>query len=342
LKYGSRIADFNVLSAGVLSILTVLGWLFLTSIRGFSEKIFHLKLGVILGVVITSILLITDTTNLNVDRHSVIDSFWSAAFQGDYPYLAKSHMNNYPGPMPFYFLILLPFWALGDVGLINLALIPFLFLVHRDETKKYVSLIGFLFLLMPFWWEVLTRSNVLVNGVFMLAALKFLKERSWIVAAITIGLVMSMRSIFILPLITTFVLLMRIGTISLKTILKTGILAIGVFICTFLPFVLGNWDSFLAMNPFLVQSSFLIPPVYIPLFIVIAVLLGFFTKPGKFYFANALSLFAPILIYLIYHTLQGTWSSALMNSKADISYFIFCIPFFLEYIHTSGKGNVKN
>lgn len=42
--------------------------------------------------------------SLNVDRWSVITSFWDQYFNGQYVYYAQSHLGNYPGPMPFYFI----------------------------------------------------------------------------------------------------------------------------------------------------------------------------------------------------------------------------------------------
>ena len=50
--------------------------------------------------------------SLNVDRWSVITSFWDYFFSGQYVYYALSHLGNYPGPMPFYFILALPFYLL--------------------------------------------------------------------------------------------------------------------------------------------------------------------------------------------------------------------------------------
>ena len=59
-------------------------------------------------------------SQLNVDRWSVISSFWDNAFSGKYPYAAQSHMGNYPGPFPVYFVLALPFYLAQEIGYLSL------------------------------------------------------------------------------------------------------------------------------------------------------------------------------------------------------------------------------
>lgn len=57
--------------------------------------------------------------SLKVDRWSVITSFWDNYFSNQYVYFAKSFDGNYPGPMPFYFVLFLPFYFLNEYSYIK-------------------------------------------------------------------------------------------------------------------------------------------------------------------------------------------------------------------------------
>lgn len=331
-KYGERFAELGILVSGLIAMVSIIAWYLLrqnNKVLALLERFNPVLIGMIL---ISLALLLTDTSALNVDRYSVVDAFWNAAVNGEYPYLAKSHMNNFPGPMPFYFFILFPFWWIGDIGTICLVLIVVWFYFRKWNFKNFAPVMVLLILLAPFWWEVIARSNVFFNSLLMVIALNLLQSKRWWMAAVSIGLVMSMRTIFMLPLITSVILLIRSKQLAWKDLMWIGSIAGFVFGLTFLPIVLGHWTEFLEMNPFVVQSSFLIPPYYILVFMAISVGLGLYFKPKNHLFANGLSLFLPIFIYFIYHSVLAGLQGALHNSQADISYFIFCIPFFTEYL----------
>lgn len=67
---------------------------------------------------------------------------------------------------------------------------------------------------------------------------------------------------------------------------------------TFLSFVFSFWDDFKIMNPFLIQSSFLVPIYYSISFVLMAILFAFFVKSiDDRFFYSGLSLFLSILIY---------------------------------------------
>jgi hypothetical protein len=67
------------------------------------------------------VIFITDQQSISVDRWSVITSFWDAVHHGEFPYAARSHLDNVPGPLPGYFLIAYPFYLLGDIGYLAIA-----------------------------------------------------------------------------------------------------------------------------------------------------------------------------------------------------------------------------
>ena len=115
-----------------------------------------------------------------------------------------------------------------------------------------------------------------------------------------------------------------------------------LFLSTFLPFIVFSPHDFFKMNPFIIQSSFLIPQIYTALFILIAIIFAFFVTDDadKFLFSG-LSLFTSIFIYAFYYVVRYGFNEAYFHSKIDISYFIFCVPFFLIYLIWNQKSPKK-
>lgn len=281
----------------------------------------------------------TDLLSLNVDRWSVIQSFWDAVFKNEYPYYAKSHLNNPPGPMPVYFLIGLPFYLIGDYTLMPvLGLFLLLFLIKRQSNFEYKNLNLLIFVLssMFFVWEILVRSTVFLNSVLVLMVFSFVvqniknsgKKFYW--SAILFGLILSTRFVYILPFLVLFVFYLKTHQLSISNFIKWGLIAFLSFVITFLPLIIFYPTEFLIMNPFKVQSGFLIPSYYTLIFIVLAIILSWFwCESSNIFFLSGFSLFISILIYLIYHLFNSGLKGAIIDSAADISYFLFCIPFLL-------------
>ena len=149
-----------------------------------------------------------DVESLNVDRWSVISSFLTEALQGNYPYYAKSHVGNHPGPMPVYFLIAMPFYLLGELSILSaLGYVIFIGLLIRQIQSNNKSQI-LLFLLASslfVLWEIATRSNVFTYSLIILFSLTFFLSIDkntynfkFFLSAILTGLLLSTRSVFIL------------------------------------------------------------------------------------------------------------------------------------------------
>lgn len=262
-------------------------------------------------------------------------------YAGNYPYYAKSHLGNYPGPMPIYFLIAAPFYWLGELSLLGaLGYLIFSFFIFKNLSNKntpflLLYLLSSLFML----WEIVTRSNVFTFSVFALlalhlfATLKDKKSATFYLIAILTGVMLSTRSVFILTYIIFFVSNFIKKEWAFKRLFVFVLIAMLSFFATFLPFVLFYENDFFTMNPFIIQSSFLIPKIYTILFMMMALLFSFIVKNTlDKYFYSGLTLFLAILIYSIYHIVLEGVEVAYMNSKIDLSYFIFCIPFLMKYL----------
>jgi hypothetical protein len=280
-------------------------------------------------------------TSLNVDRWSVIYSFWEAFFNGDYPYFAKSHMNNPPGPMPIYFVIALPFYLINEIGWMPLlaVFVGVLFInkLIKNLTSQLVFIL-FMFTFMGFYWELLSRSTILLNSILVMIVLLYSEKSvsrqnySFYLSALLSGVVLSTRMVFIMPFLSLGIMTLLSKKVSFHRLLSWSALALIAFAFTFLPFYIGFQESFFVMNPFKVQSGFLLPSIYNYLFLLIAIVLSlFFYNQLSLLLLSGYSLFISIFIYFVYHIVHSGFQRAFFQSGADISYFLFCVPFLIMH-----------
>lgn len=337
-KYLDRYTEY----AGVFSVLFCGVYiLFWKKKEWFRIIPTYVELVLMVGFVLVSFLMWKKfpVETLNVDRWSVISSFWDSYFRGEYAYFAKSNVGNPPGPMPFYFLLALPFYLFGELGVLAVmgVLLMYGLLLLLRVQKEIRMLILLLMISSGFTiWEVISRSNIFLNTVLVLASLLYIlgrKEfnlRSVLISGIMVGLLVSTRNVFVISYMICFLFLWRTGVIKFKQLVLLGGIGLIVFGLTFIPIVYGHWDDFERMNPFIVQSTFLIPFEYTLFFAGLAVTASFLCKfRNDVYFYNALVLFVSILIYMLYHIYNSGFYDAFTGSTVDISYFIFCIPFAL-------------
>jgi len=342
-KYSSRYTGFGFYISIALLIFQLLFFVFSHRIllsNKLKNIICYSFITYVIGLVLISYFLIP-IESLNVDRWSVISSFLTEIYTGNYPYYAKSHMGNYPGPMPIYFLIASFFYLTGELSLLS-ALGYFLLIIliiNKPNLKNIKFLLFYLFTSLFLIWEITTRSNLFTFTMLVLLALDKYTSLNhkhtfkFYGLALLIGFLLSTRSIYILPYIIFFFSSLINSEITFKRLLLFSSVVSVAFISTFIPFVYFFYDDFFTMNPFIVQSSFLIPKSYTIIFISLSILLTFFTKnKSDYFFYSGLSLFITILIYTIYHLVNYGYEISFVSSRIDISYFIFCIPFFIMYL----------
>lgn len=115
--------------------------------------------------------------------------------------------------------------------------------------------------------------------------------------------------------------------------LLTLFILIAVFAITFLPFVIGHFSEFLQLNPFITQSTALMPG-WLSMSCVVLAAISYFLirKPEDVVFYGGFFLFVTIAVYGIYQIITVGWHHAYLKSRADISYFILCVPFFMMYL----------
>lgn len=288
---------------------------------------------------ILSLVLLTQipVQSLNVDRWSVITSFWDSFFNLDYAYKAVSHMGNPPGPMPMYFILNLPFYLIGETGLFSVFGLYVFYLILKKRGLNYSKPILLTLLSVFTLWEIATRSNIFANAVIILGLILYLlnttfTKKNTLIMGLLTGLALSTRNVFVIPVIITLLFLFRNKQIDFKKLVLFGSASIAAFILTFAPFVIGHFEDFLQVNPFVIQSSGLMPFYLSFSFILVGIYFGLKSKSkNEVIYYSAINLFITILGYFMYCIVVDGFTNAFWKSTADISYFIMCIPFLLVF-----------
>lgn len=343
-RYTSKYIEISILIVSIYFFF----WIKKDRVANFFKylKIKNIYIVLIYIVLVSFVFYLIPKETLNVDRWGVIASFWDYYFNGKYVYFAKSFNGNYPGPMPFYFILALPFYLIGELGIFSfLGIFVFMFLMKNKKENNYSSIYFILIASSLFYvWEVCSRSNIFVNGVLILSSVvlffKYYQKKFRLNAlfGIIFGLLISTRNVFVIPYIITFLFALRTKIIDFKNLSIIAIIALLVFGILFLPFVWNHFDDFLEMNPFIIQSNYLMPFGYTLFFLLLAFTISFFIKvENDLYFFSGLILFLTILFYFAYVIVNNNFELAFFESKADISYFILCLPFSMYYLFITEK-----
>lgn len=344
LKYTAR-TSFNpivVLFVYVVSILAAY-LIFQRWISSKNERVFKVLFLILLismSISIAFVLVKIDPYSIRVDRWSALSFFWDSFFQGKYPYATHTHVStiNFPSPFPFWHLISLPFYLLGDVGIgIIFFLIVTSFVVKYffQSFKAAFVFLSLLALSPGYWWEVFARSDSLSNAFFvfmiLLWAIKNNKSlnNSFIWAIFISGAIATTRFTAILP-VALFVF-----PAFLKLPWKRKIIYLsGAFLVAFLifsPFIF--WDTeqwiFFKRNPFMSQTKNGSLPVFLSM-MVLGVLLSLSWKNKfQYFFVTSVFIFVFILSTQIVIFIQGGEGTFFEGSIVDISYFNLALPYCL-------------
>jgi hypothetical protein len=237
--------------------------------------------------------------------------------------------------MPFIFVLALPFYFLGDLGLFQIfGFLLFAAAVYKRSSNNVQSALAaiVLLLLAPiFLFEVVTRSELISNMICIIIYLEVLeilipraKPVSLALLGIGAGLLLSTRLIGALVFGCFLMHLFRrkIG----NGIYFLFFMAVG-FLATLLPFVI--WDREAFMRPLQIQSSYA-PAWLIVAALMISIIAGALARTTKAVHATiALTLFSTVAATFLITVSSVGWASAVSGSGFDISYFGFPLPFLL-------------
>lgn len=342
IKYISRYSSFYLIISLLIILIQVI---FIYKINYIFQWLNKFKIKPLYILLFSSMGLLflaskVPIESLKVDRWSVITSFWDNYFSNQYVYFAKSFDGNYPGPMPFYFVLFLPFYFLKEFSYITIiGLIVFYgILKHKGVSKRTATLfVLFISSSLYVFWESISRSNIFFNGTLILiVTLYFLNfdnsKKAILYKGVLIGLVLSTRNVYIIVFAIAFIYSFLNKKYQIIELFQIACITIFTFVITFLPFVYNHFVDFLIMNPFIIQSSALMPTKFSFFCIMFSILIALNVKSKEdvIFYAGVI-LFLTILLYFSYTLYITDFKTTFFNSRADISYFILCVPFLYYY-----------
>lgn len=343
VKYSLRASLLLCLAASCayLAFMLLLPW---ASTRK-TAKLVPAKAVVAVFVAYMAVLLVAqcaiDPYSIKVDRWSAINNFLACLFQGQYPYMARTHLGGYGSPFPVWQVLHIPFYLLHNVGLsFFAALSAFAYFVGKYASRAAtVKTLGLVMLSPAFLYEALARSDLMAN--FLVAAtivIVFYNKRirpqnHFLLTAVTCGLILSTRLSAVLPLgMLVFADWWRLK--PAKKILFPVVVAL-VFAATFLPFVFWDGDSlfFFKYNPFALQAGHA-HPADVALSVIIFVLLALeWKKAAADKFASLMAATAMLLFIAVVvataHNMVAWGNYDLFSSAFDITYFDMSLPFLI-------------
>ncbi len=277
-----------------------------------------------------------DPYALEADRWSALQAFFDALFRGEFPWAVKSHLGTNVSVFPGMQTLVLPFYLLGDVGLLQFAaIIAFvaLMIVRSGETSRPLFLLG-VFLAMPvIQYQVFVRSDLLGNAV-AIAWLMHVSLRPGVARggrlyawAAVWGVALSTRAIFIIPFI--YVMWRLVDDRGVKAIVLAGLVVVAAFMATFLPFYLWDPVLFWERNPYHVQSGYVRREILLFILAATAVFGYLRRRSSATFLYTGATLFLTIFICWVFKSVDVGWSNSLWEHGFDITYFSLCVPFLI-------------
>ena len=291
-----------------------------------------------------------DPMENKVDRWSAIAYPIQYLLQGDFPYMAKTHLGGNASPFPAWLLFHVPFYLLNNVGLSEIfTTVLFVFSIRKlYGSQTACCAIVLLAMCINLWYEIAVRSDLISNFLLLATFINYLqayhislKNSPWVLA-ICVGVWLSTRLSVAFPL---FILLFPdYIRLSWNKQLLISAVVIGLFVLTFLPLVIWNADELFgaANNPFSLQFR-QGSPLSALVLVLVALLMSLSWK-GKYdllmLYAGVILLLVPIISYGLSMYTYDNWTSVFLSTY-DITYFDAAIPFVVTLL-ASNLSSQKN
>lgn len=298
-----------------------------------SERILKLSYIVISLLSILFVLFVKQIGEIG--RLIAIKDWLDLYFAGSFPY----YSFHTPSAFPVLFYLSIPFYYLGNIGLLEpLGIMLLLYLSYNsgtDSKTKFFHLMLLLFSVV-FLYDFAVRSELLFNIllpviVFHFAA-KYLNPAKlnfkFFLFAVLFGLALSTRSVVA---IVYAVMLTYLFKKNFVNYIIFGAVILTVFVLTLLPVYIWDSNGFIQKGPFAVQSFLAFIPMYVvALFILLSFLGGFIAKNvNTLYLINGLLLFAVVFISMLIKIFMFGIYEAMINDLFDLSYYSFAAPFLI-------------
>lgn len=354
-KYSARVSvvvAFFATLASIVFYFILLRWVL--SLYGLSSQTFGgfklLMIGCLTAFVgMLMAQYVVDPYELQVDRWSALHFPIQNLLSGVYPYTATTHLGGYASPFPVWQILHVPFYLMGNVGLsFFVATAFFLWSCCRVYGKDKAVVVGLLLCSsVAVWYEVAVRSDLMTNVLLVVAFINLVQPRlchEWIEAnrwwiACAVGLLASTRLLVLVPIaLLLFPFFLRLsGRSQIGVLLLTG----SVFLLTFLPFALWDWQEFYYFqnSPWKLQTRQGNPLDFI-IFLPLAIFLSM-THRGvvKRYYRNSALMLVAIVGITFVHNMYSTSHWGLFSPAYDITYLSSALPFcILAIVRGDGKG----
>lgn len=140
----------------------------------------------------------------------------------------------------------------------------------------------------------------------------------WLGSALVGGLLFSMRTVFVLPLIVWGLYQLFHEKVQPLKLIGWGVVFLLAFAFTFLPFIVAYPHDFWEINPFLIQST-LVPSIFIAIFVVLPLSVASFAT------TTPTSIFSVLYSCLVLSRFTSLPQSIFMDSKPS---FLNHVPIF--------------
>jgi hypothetical protein len=347
-KYISRLQISPFLGVGVYLSIVFLIFSLIKYINILSKNqlrlLFYTSITFILISAITLIYSINPYT-INVDRWSAIHNFIKLLFDGQYPYLAKTHLGGYGSPFPIWQYIHIPFYLLGNVSLgmvFSLILLTYILSKYTNDYKTAILFVLLILISPAFWYEVSVRSDLFYNLLLCLLMLIVWNEKKLqiskhpILLGIICGLFISTRLSVFFPF---YIFLFKdFWNCSNNTKFQFIFSSLVSFFLSFLPLLLWDSNALLTFkyNPFVLQTRQ--GSIFEIVIMLIITLIQSFLWNSDFIKCNhyiSISLTFLVVITFSHNMYLDNFSQNLFSNKYDITYFNMALPF---CIYAISKG----
>lgn len=353
LKYSKRqdyISSYLILAIYIFFILFTIN-----TLSKFSNQLDRFKKFnsfYILGIILVSIIFIfinykIDGNSLNTDRWSALEVTIKSLLNGVYPYNVKDHLGKTTSNLPALFYIGLPFYLIGEIGLLQVFVfvIGCLYILRLNISHTEKLLIVLLFLLSPaYHWEIFAKSDLMSNMLLLVIFIHYwgaryknnLFQKPVLLAFFCTFLILT-RGIVIVPLLVfLFKDFIKVSLSSKGVFIVSGFVFL-IIISTPVLITLPDYQTIIKHNPFNHQTRY--TPKILQLIVVItSFFLSLRTKSvfDVFYFTYTLLTVFLFSSFLLNIYQEGFYEN-LYNSLFDISYLSMILPFAIPILSKSNK-----
>lgn len=276
---------------------------------------------------------------LNTDRWSAMHFAIKALFNGEHPYAAIDHLGGRTSNLPSLIFIGIPFYFLGNIGLLqSFSFLVFIYVlsVIFDNYKDRLFTLLLLIASPSYFWEIYAKSDLMSNFIILLMFLiivqnKFSENKQtspYGLSFFSTALLLT-RLTAIIPI--SLLLFKKFWNYSIKEKIQfvlMGILTLSLF--TYICFnKVEDFEYFKKYNPFTLQNRQLpllisFTTILIPLFYSFKII-----NIKSLIKASVSFLFIPISIAFFLTVIEKGWQKSIINSFFDISYLNILMPFLL-------------